>query len=436
MREIKPSFVRKSIAVLLIGGTLIFSASLAAAAAVEISLDDSVALTLKNNQSVKMAESDKKTAAELLDEAKAGYQPKLNYTFSGERASTAAAQTTTGKYKVGNTFANQVALTYSLYNGGSVEGQVNQAKLGITSADLTYANTLQQLKLQATNGYFAVMQDQNMVKVYQETVNDLQGHLNNVKAQFGVGTVAKSDVLSSQVAVQNAIQTLIEAQNTYELAVASLNNIMGLPMGTQLQLKDQLKYVQFSTSLTDCISYALKNRPDGQAADISVASAKEGITVAESNNKPTVNLSASENWSDTHFAGTKNNDWSVGAGISWNLFDAGLTKAKIRTANVAVEKATQQAQQTKDTIQLDVRQSYLSLRNAEKRIGTTQVAIDLAVENYKISQVRYSAGVGTNVDVMDAESALLTAKTNSIQALYEYNTSKAALDKAMGIAVN
>ena len=94
-----------------------------------------------------------------------------------------------------------------------------------------------------------------------------------------------------------------------------------------------------------------------------------------------------------------------------------------------------QAKQTKDDIELEVRQDYLSLRNAEKRIATTQVTVDQALENYHIAQVRYASGVGTNLDVMDAESALTLAKTNNVQALYDYNTSKAQLDKAMGIGI-
>jgi outer membrane protein len=434
MREKKSSLVRKSIALMLIGGAFVLGAPQVGASALEISLDDSVALTLKNNESVKIAASEKLTAAELLAEAQTGYQPRLDYTFSGSRAG--ANSSATHIYSVGNQFGNQVGLSLPLYTGGSVEGQINQAKLGLTSADLAIADAKQQLKLQATTGYFAVMQAQNLVKVNQDTVNDLQAHLTNVQAQFAVGTVAKSDVLRSQVAVANAQQTLIQAQNTYDLAVSSLNNVMGLPMDTQIHLKDQLQYTKYNTPLADCVSYALQHRPDGQQADISIASAKEGITIAESGNKPQVNLSADEGWSDTHPLGTKNNSWSIGASASWNLFDAGLTKSKIRSANVAVDKASQQAQQTKDTIQLDVRQAYLSLKNAEKRISTTQVAVDQAQEDYKIAQVRYSSGVGTNLDVMDAEAALLTAKTNSIQALYDYNTSKAQLDKAMGIAVN
>lgn len=435
MKVKKQSFVKKSIALMLFGSTLMWSFSTVWAAPVEISLDDSVALALQNNPAVKMAETDRQSAVETLTEAQTGYQPKLNYTFSGGRASTAASKSTGNQYIVGNKFDNKVSLSLPLYTGGSVEGQVNQAKLALNSADLAIVSTKQELRLNATSGYYSILQTKSLVKVNQEQVNDLEGHLNNVQAQFDVGTVAKSDVLLSEVNLANARQTLLEAQNKYDLAVASLNNIIGLPMGTELKVKDELQYKKFATPVTECVDYALKHRPESLQADISIASAKEGISVAESNQKPSVSLAASEDWNDTHLLGTDNNNWSVGVTASWDIFDAGLTKAKVRAANASVDKSVHQAKQTKDGIELEVRQDYLSLKNAEKRIATTQVTVDQALENYHIAQVRYASGVGTNLDVMDAESALTQAKTNNVQALYDYNTSKAQLDRAMGIGI-
>jgi outer membrane protein TolC len=85
---------------------------------------------------------------------------------------------------------------------------------------------------------------------------------------------------------------------------------------------------------------------------------------------------------------------------------------------------------------LEVRTAYLNLTSAEKSIETAKVAVEKAQEDYKIAQVRYSAGVGTNLDVMDAEEKLTTAQSNYYNALYKYNSSKAALDKAMGLMVD
>jgi outer membrane protein TolC len=121
--------------------------------------------------------------------------------------------------------------------------------------------------------------------------------------------------------------------------------------------------------------------------------------------------------------------------VSLNVFDSGLTRAKINEAQMDVDKAREQARQTKDGIALEVRQAYLNMKEAEKRIDTSGVAVTKAEEDFKIAQIRYSAGVGTNLDVIDAQVALTQAKTNYVQSLYDYNTSRANLNKAMGIGM-
>ena len=95
--------------------------------------------------------------------------------------------------------------------------------------------------------------------------------------------------------------------------------------------------------------------------------------------------------------------------------------------------AKESYRQDTDAVQLDVRNCYFNLREAEKRISTTQVAVAKAEEDYHIAQVRYEAGVGTNTDVLDAQVALREARNNFNTALYDYNTSKSALQTAMGI---
>ena len=113
-----------------------------------------------------------------------------------------------------------------------------------------------------------------------------------------------------------------------------------------------------------------------------------------------------------------------------------MTRASVRAAEASLLKAKETSAQTDEAIQLDVRTAYLNLQAAEKNIQTTSTAVTQAEEDYKIAQVRYSAGVGTNLDVMDAEEKLTEARTNYYTSLYSYNTSKASLDKAMGLPVD
>ena len=126
----------------------------------------------------------------------------------------------------------------------------------------------------------------------------------------------------------------------------------------------------------------------------------------------------------------------MGLNAKWDVFDNNVTQAQVNAKKADLWKAQQAAMAQQDTIQLEVRTAYLTLLAAEKNIQTTKVTVEKAQEDYKIAQVRYSAGVGTNLDAMDAEEKLTLAQTNYYTSLYNYNSSKAALDKAMGIAVD
>ncbi len=116
-----------------------------------------------------------------------------------------------------------------------------------------------------------------------------------------------------------------------------------------------------------------------------------------------------------------------------NIFDTGVTNSKIHGAEADLAKAHENYRDTVDAVNLDVRTNYLGLREAEKRIDTTHLAVSQAEEDYRIAQLRYMNGVGTNTDVLDAQVALTDAKTNYLQALYDYNTCKTDLETAIGV---
>jgi outer membrane protein TolC len=108
----------------------------------------------------------------------------------------------------------------------------------------------------------------------------------------------------------------------------------------------------------------------------------------------------------------------------------------VKQAVEVYNKAKEELTQAVDGVRLDVRSTYLSLKSFEQSIQTSSAAVGLAEEDYKIKVIRYQAGVGTNLDVLDAQVALTTAKNNYLQAMYNYNNYLAKLDKSMGVTVN
>lgn len=421
---------KKHLAAMLAGGFLLLNTAAVLAAPMELSLEDSIALALKNNDSIKIANSSKENARWQVKEAEAGKSISGTLTHTASKYDYDYKATSEGK-----NFSNDLAVTWKVYTGGQVESGIRQKRLGLTSADLAVDAARQQVKYNAASKYFTVLQTRNLVQVDRESVENLTAHLKNVQAQFEVGTVAKTDVLRSQVELANAQQSLIKAENNYQLAVANLNNVMGQPLSTELQIKQELGYEAYSLSMDDCIAYSLQHRPELEQAKLSEEINKEAVKYAQAGYRPTVTVTAGTDLSDPSFPGDNYKDWYAIAKASWNIFDAGATKASVKAAQATLEESGHTLNQTKDSVQLEVRQAYLNMKEAEKRIDTSKVAVDQAQEDFKIAQVRYTAGVGTNLDIMDAQVALTEAKTNYIQALYDYNTNKADLERAMGVPV-
>ena len=413
----------------------LMSAQTAFAAAVEINLDKAIEMALKTNPTVKISEADSSVAKAQKDEAKASRWLSIDYTHKTARGGYYDPDPSSSQYAPRNSHTNGFTASIPLYTGGKLSGTIEQAVQNYKSSEYGVDESYQAVKLSATNGYYAVLQAIDTVKLSKDSVERLSAHLQNVQAQYDVGVVAKVDVLRSQVELANAEQNLIKAQNAYDLAVADLNNIIGLPHGTDLKVTESLQYNKYDNPMENCINFALANRPELFQAEAGIEAAKAAVKVAKSGYMPQVAASASNDWSSTSWPGDDNQNWGVGVSVSMNVFDSGVTAAKVNASEASLYKAEETYRQTKDSVQLDVRNNYLSLREAEKRIATSRVAVDSAEEDYRISQLRYQAGVGTNIDVMDAQVALTQAKNNYVQALYDYNTSSAALAKAMGVPV-
>ena len=334
---------------------------------------------------------------------------------------------------IDNTYSNTVSMTVPIYTGGQLEGARDEAKANYRSSvlgeELAYIN----LKKNVTDAYYTLLSAIDSENVCKQSVADLQDHLKNVQAQYDVGVVAKVDLLRSQVELTNAQQQLIQAQNTYDNAEAALNNYMGLPHGTKLQPTEVLQYNLYDGTMEDCIAYGLTHRLDLQQSKLQVDYAKGALNAAKSGWRPYVNGVASNNWTQGNWPGDDNENWAIGLNLSMNVFDSGVTGSKVDAAKASLMQAEESYRQDADTVRLDVRNCYNNLREAEKRINTTKLAVAEAEEDYRIAQVRYANGVGTNTDVMDAEVALTTARNNYNTAMYDYNTSHNALLTSMGV---
>lgn len=409
------------------------------AATLELDLDETIQRALLTNPNVKIAEYNRKAAKADYSAAKSARGISISINHQTGRGGYADPhynqQLSIWTKGIGNSHSNSITAYLPLFTGGELQGQIGQAKANYRSMLSAEEQAYIEMKETATNGYFTMLDAGNMKTLCQESVDRLQAHLDNVIAQYNVGIVARADVLRSEVELANAKQDLISAENGYDVAEATLNNIIGTPLSTTLVLKDTLQYVPYDNDMAYCLAYSEEHRPELKQAEYGVDAAEAALVVARSGHMPKISASASNSWASENWPGDDNEEWAVGVTASMNIFDSGVTWSKIHAAQENLAKAKETQRQVKDAVELEVRTDYLGMREAEKRISTTQVAVAQAEEDYHIAVVRYQAGVGTNIDVMDAQVALTEAKTNYVKALYDYNTSKAALNTSMGVGV-
>ena len=406
---------------------------------VKINLAQSVQMALENNRTIKEALTDVDAAHASLSQANRSMGPKLTWETSANRiGGDAYAQARASGIKYDYNYGNTGTVSMPVYNA-ALNAQRKAARYGLNAADFALEQTKQTIRLTATTDYFNILQARNLVKVREDTVATLTTHLADVNAQFRVGTVARADVLASEVELANAQQNLTTARNNYEVAVATLNNVIGVPTDTMLTINDELRYTDYELSLDDCTDYGLLYRADGAAAVYAVKQAEESVRTAKAGDHPTVNAAATRSIAGEHPFGSdhaSSDTWAVGVSASWNIFDNGVTAAQVDAAKATLRKAEEALAAADEKIRLDVRTAYLNLRAAEQNIKTTETAVKQAEEDYHIARVRYNAGVGTNLEVMRASDNLTTARMNYSTALYTYNTGKASLDNAMGVPVD
>ena len=423
--------------------TMCMSQSAFAGETVELNLQDAMERAFNTNPAITIAGYERDSARASYNAARNSRWITITGSHKTERGGyddnivkkTDATGAWTGEYykAIGNEHSNSLTASMPIYTGGKIAGAIKQAKAGYLISEQGVQRAYNEMRNTVTNGYFDMLQADNLQKLGRESVDRLADHLKNVEAQYEVGVVAKVDVLRSQVELANAKQSLIQAENKYQIAEANLNKIVGLPMDTQLKLDNILVYTPYDNDMQYCLDYAAKHRPELEQAKQKVESAKGALRVAISGHMPQVAASASQNWKDSNWPGDENGNWGVGVQVTMNIFDSGVTVSKIHGAEADLAKAHENYRDTVDLVNLDVRTNYLSMREAEKRIDTTKLAVSQAEEDYRIAQLRYMNGVGTNTDVLDAQVALTDAKTNYLQAMYDYNTCKTNLETAIGV---
>lgn len=397
----------------------------------KLDLDESraIELALANNRTAKQTKWGYEAAKSAVSQVAAGKNPSVKYEWSAQKTGG-----DTGRSKRGS---HDFSISAPVFNP-QLDASIDAARYTREGTGASYEEALQQAKYDAISGYYTLIMNRNLVDVAQQAVKDYQGHVTNVQAQYNVGLVASSDVLAAKTNLADSETNLVKAQNSANLAEASLNQVIAYPVQTAINTAEHdLQYKPYNVTLEQAKAYALLHRSALVKSALDVKSAEEAVKSAKSGYLPTVAVKAGRGYADPDgYFGTSTKSWSVGAIASWSLWDGGATQNAIKKANAQLEQAKEANLATVDAVLLAVQKAYLNLRSAEQTIQSTQTAVAQGQESFRIATLRYRAGVGTNLDVLDAETKLTDARNNYVQALYNYNISIAALEQLTGVPLN
>lgn len=412
-------------AAILLGGMLLGQP---AGQCMSLSLSEAVQLALVNSPDVAITQLGEETAKATLKQARGNNSPAWSLTTNAGRDWNSTKGVT-------NTSSTGISASLPLYTGGANGNKIKSGELGVDIAKLQTQRKWETTQLDVITSYYDCLASKKSVAVAKDAVDKYAKHLEHVQQLFTAGSKAKVDVLRSQVELADARQSLLKAHNDYDNDVTTLRDLLGLDHNEPIEFTDDFVYETFDTEMKDCVDYALSNRKDLLADEYSIQQQELAVKTAKAGYQPTVTLKASTSWDKQVLPDSDNYDYGISLNASWNIFDGGVTQGKVNAAETEYKIALLNLKKDKMAVEKTLRQDYNSMREAEKRLESTEEALKEAEENFFIANEKYHAGEGIMLDIIDAQNALATARLNHISAKYDYATYRATVESDMGISV-
>jgi outer membrane protein TolC len=315
-----------------------------------------------------------------------------------------------------------ISATKIIYSGGKIESLIDQAEANKQISLNDLEKEKQKIIYKVTEAYYQVLQTEGIERVSAQAVKQMQAHLKSSEALLKEGMIAPIDLNQIKSQLSNLEHNLIKAENGHKLTMYNLNSIIWIDLNTELVLENNLSYEPYEINLEQALIQARENRPEIMNIAQQRRIMEEMVDVAKSNRRPQVIFSA-----ESGIIG-----WQAMIVAEYSFLDGGVNKAKIDQAEINLAQVDQSEQQVQQLIEFEVRSAYLNMKEAEKLIKVAEEGIKNSQESFRIAQVRYNEGIATNTEVIDAQSTLIEAETNHLNALYDYNINRAALIKAMG----
>jgi outer membrane protein len=401
-----------------------------------LTIEDAVRIGLENHPRIKSANERIGSQSAILGQQMGAYYPTISSTSfyrTGTAGSTGVVNSTAA-----DTYSSQLNFNLTLYNFGKREGNVQAARETLDASKQDYETTNQDIILAIKQAYYNYLTAQAIVNVRKDTVRSRDLLVRQARGFYEVGTRARIDVARAEANLYTAQADLIAAENAVKVAWVTLRNAMGSPRLPEQPVADDSPEVIFSMNLAGARNVAFDARTELKSFEAQRRASDQLIATARRGHLPDIILDAF--YGRTHKSGDSafpetfplKPVWQMQLSLNIPIFDGFRTTNRVEETLHNYYNIKAQEEDRRQQIALEVEQSYLRVVETQERIKATESAAKAAKENLDLAQGRYQVGVGSIIEITDAETLYTDAQTTYIRTIYDYKIADAQLARAMG----
>lgn len=398
-----------------------------------LTLDDALLVALDNHPNLKAARERIAAQRAVLGQQMAAYYPTI--TLNNTYRSTLQTGTTSTSGTAVDFFSSQANASWILYNFGKREGAVQAARETLNATDYNYKTTANGVILGVKQAYYTYLGAKELVKVREETVQSRDLLVRQARGFYEVGTRARIDVVRAESNLYNAQAELIVVQNAVKVAWVTLKNALGVRDLPERPLEETAIMTTIPYTVEEAREIAYANRPELKSFEAQRKAQDQNIATARRGHLPDISFDGSYGRRNT--SGARDTfplrvSWQAQLSLNIPIFDGFRTTNRVEENlhNYYVIKSQEELQ--RQQVALDVEQSYLRLVELQERIKANEAAAKAAKENLDLANGRYQVGVGSIIEVTDAQTLYTDAQTTYVRALYDYKIADAQLVRAIG----
>jgi len=321
-----------------------------------------------------------------------------------------------------------VGVSVPLYTSGRLDRAGQAADAVLAAAQLDVQRTEQDVKFDVANSYVAVLRAQRQHTLAESGVATLQAHALDVERFFDKGLVARNDLLAARSAVANSRQDEIRAATALEIARSAYNRQLGRPLADAVALEELT--LQADAAMAG--PAGVVERAELSAMVRQSEALRHQAEATRAAGRPQVALKAGFDRLQNRYL-SRDGFWSVGIGMQWTLFDGAVSASQGDALAARADALAETRADLESRIALQVRATEMQVRESHARIDLAQAAVAQAEENLRVARDRYQSGVGTNTEVLDAETLRLKSQSNHFNAIYDNVLAQQQLKRARGV---